>query len=48
MINKTTQYIIYTSPSLFFDSIVEEVQNLKTSRINLAQMKAKIIDHDKN
>ena len=36
------------TPSLFSDSIVDNVQDLRTSRIDLAQMNPRIIDRHKN
>ena len=36
------------APSLFSDSITDDVQDLRTSRINLVQMNIRIIDRHKN
>ena len=36
------------APLLFFDSIVDDVQDPRTSRINLAQMNIRIIDCHRN
>ena len=36
------------TPSLFSDSIVDNVQDLRTSRIDLVQMNPRIIDCHKN
>ena len=36
------------TPSLFFDSIVDDVQDPRTSRINLVQMNTRIIYRYKN
>ena len=36
------------SPSLFSDSIVDDVHDPRTSRINLVQMNTRIIDRHKN
>ena len=36
------------TPSLFSDSIVDDVQDQRTSRVNLVQMNTRIIDHHKN
>ena len=40
--------IVKLAPSLFFDSIVDDVQDPRTSRINLVQMKTRKIDCHKN
>ena len=36
------------APSLFFDSIVDDVQDPRTSRINLVQMNIRIIDRHRS
>ena len=36
------------TPSLFSDSITDDVQDLRTSSINLVQMNIRIIDRHKN
>ena len=36
------------TPSLFSDSIVDDVQDLRTSRINLVHLNTRIIDRHKN
>ena len=36
------------TPSLFSDSIADDVQDPRTSRINLVQMNTRITDHHKN
>ena len=36
------------TPSLFSDSIVGDIQNLRTSHINLVQMNTRMIDHHQN
>ena len=39
---------ILSPPSLFSDSIVDDIQDPRTSRINLVQMNTRIIDRHKN
>ena len=36
------------TPSLFSDSVVDDIQNLTASHINLVQMNTRIIDHHQN
>ena len=36
------------TPSLFSDSIIDDVQDIRTSRINLVQTKTRTIDLHKN
>ena len=36
------------TPTLFCDSIADDIQYLRTSRINLVQMNTRIIDRHKN
>ena len=41
-------FIVKLTPSLFSDSIAEDVQDPRTSCINLVQMNTRIIDRHKN
>ena len=41
-------YIAKLTPSLFYDSIVDDVQDPRTSHINFVQINTRMIDRHKN